>query len=114
MRLTDGADLNEFIAFKRSECTLKYKNGEFLTKLKCKSADNNRKAFFKRHPLVPDLFKFVVKAKKLSLLPFQVQELTGVLTTSSVDRPDPIGVILPCEIKTKKISRIRCDEPTGF
>jgi cysteine-rich repeat protein len=115
MRLYDGADLNEFIAFTRSECTLKYRNGsEFLTKLKCKSADNTRKAFFKRHPLVPDLFKFVVKAKKLSLLPFQEPLLTGVLTTQYINRPDPIGNILACEIKTKKTSRIRCDEPSGF
>jgi cysteine-rich repeat protein len=115
MRVYDGADLNEFIAFKRSECTLKYtKDMVFLKVVSCISPDKMRKTFFKKHPLVPDLFKFVVKAKKLELLPFQEQVLTGVLTTGYINRPDPIGNVLPCKINGRTVSRITCDEPVGF
>jgi cysteine-rich repeat protein len=115
LRVYDGADLNEFIPFKRSECRLKYtKDMVFLKKVICISPDKTRKAFFKKDHLVPDLFKFVVKAKKLELLPFQEQVLTGVLTTGYINRPDPIGNVLPCKINGRTVSRITCDEPVGF
>ena len=52
--------------------------------------------------------------KKLSLQPFTVEVLTVNMQTGPENRPDVIGDILLCEIKTKKISRIKCDEPTGF
>jgi hypothetical protein len=113
IRVYDTADVNEFMAFARSECKLKIREG-FLTKVRCQSADRTKKAFFKRQPLVPDLFKFVIKAKRLSVPAFTVDRMNVVLTTASIDRPDLIGDILACEIKAGSTSRIKCDEPSGF
>ena len=109
----DAAGTIQIIDFTRADCQLKFKS-EFLNRVKCKNAENTKKAAFKRHPLVPDLFKFVVKQKLLSLEPFTEDLVTVIMSTSTQNRPDDIGNILPCEIKTKRISKIKCDEPTGF
>jgi len=113
LRFFDGADLNERVDFTRAECSLKVREG-FLVRLRCKSADNNKRALFKRHPLVPDLFRFAIRVKKLSLLPFTVDLVTVNLQNGPENRPDDIGNIVPCKIKSKTVSRIKCDEPAGF
>ena len=115
MRLNffDGATLNEIVDFSRDECSLKIRDG-FLVKVRCRSADGNMRAIFKRHPLVPDLFKFAIRAKGLSLLPFTVNVLTVNLQSGPENRPDVIGDIQLCQVKTKQVSRIKCDEPSGF
>jgi hypothetical protein len=109
----DGATLSEVISFTREDCEVVIREG-FLNRVRCRNPENTRKAFLKRHPLVPDLFKFAVKAKRLSLDPFTMNLVTVNLKTGVQNRPDDIGSILPCEIKTAKLSRILCDEPTGF
>jgi hypothetical protein len=89
---------------------------EFLTRVKCKGADGTKKAVFKKLPFVPEVFKFNVTAKKLSVQPFLFDRVTITLTTGSIDRPDQIGNLVPCQLKKGRDDRykINCREPIGF
>jgi cysteine-rich repeat protein len=114
--IDDGADFSQVLAFTRSECRLKSKD-PFLGKVTCKSADNKRKAVFRNVPFAPDVYKYAIRAKRLSILPFLRHRVSATLKVGTIDRPDVIGDIpdRPCEIKrgsTKE--RLKCLEPTGF
>jgi hypothetical protein len=107
----DDADLHQVIAFARSECRLKLKE-PFLAKVRCNNADNTEKAVFKNVPFAPDVYKFAIRARKLSILPFLRDRVRATLTVGTIDRPDWIGDIRPCDIKhgvTKE--RLKCVEP---
>lgn len=66
------------------------------------------------HPPVPDIFRFVLRAKWLWLQPFLMDYVTVRLTTGAIDRVDEIGDVVPCVIGENGATRIRCREPTGF
>jgi cysteine-rich repeat protein len=107
----DGADFQQVFAFSRSECQLRIK-GPFLSKVICKSADRLKKAIFRNVPFAPDVYKYAIRGKRLSILPFQRDQVSAVMTVGTIDRPDVIGEIQPCNIKlgpTKE--RLRCIEP---
>ena len=108
LKLSDG-----FIAFTREECRFRIR-GPFLNRVQCRGTD--RKASFRRHPAVPDLFRLVAKAKGMSIPPFSsdLSQVNVVMTVGADNRPDVIGDLLPCSIREGEVSKFRCDEPTGF
>ena len=109
----DNADLRQVFPFTRSECKLKIK-GEVLLKVVCKRTDRASKVLLRKLPGVPDLFRFVLRARRLALQPFQSEDVTVRLTTGTIDRPDEIGDLMPCVIAPNGGKRIKCREPTGF
>ncbi len=115
MRITI-ADPDQVIEFTRAECTLQVKE-PFLSKVKCKNADNTARAIFKNVPFAPDVYKMAIRAKRLNIEPFTpgLEQVRVTLRTGTIDRPDLIGDVLACVIKVgSSKQRLKCLEPTGF
>ena len=107
----DGADFRLVLAFSRSECRLRIK-GPFLSKVLCKSADKSKKAVFRNVPFAPDVYKYAIRGKRLSIQPFLRDEVSAVLTVGTVDRPDVIGDVESCRIRSGSMKdRLKCIEP---
>jgi len=78
-----------------------------------RGADRQRVAVFQRISSVPDIFRIKVIGKNLMVAPFSQDVVTVTVTTADLDRPDPIGTLVPCILKQQSGSRVRikCKEP---
>jgi hypothetical protein len=121
VRVMDEAVLGVVAVFVRSECDVRFKEGfgeDFLWRVKCKNADRTQKLSLKKHPLGRDMFRFALTLKKLEIEPFLMERVTVILTSGAFDRPDEIGDLVPCEVKTNRAGeavRNKCREPAlGF
>jgi len=116
VRVVDDGVLHEVASFVRSDCLLKFKQG-FLRVAKCRSADRRQQMKVRKHPLGRNVFRFSMVLKQLSIQPFLQDKVTMIITTGSVDRPDSIGNLAPCIVKTNRngeATQSKCKEPTGL
>jgi len=104
------------IEFKRSECRLKIK-GPFLSGVNCKNAANTAAAKFKNVPFAPDVYKMAIRSKKNEIESFAdgLTEVKVTIRVGTIDRPDIIGDILGCGVKSgARKQLLKCFEPTQF
>ncbi len=105
----DEGNLNQVISFTRSECALRMK-GNSLVVVACKSPDGTRMARLRKARFVPDIFRLVVRARRLAIEPFFMHQVSVRLRTGDIDRPDQIGNLIPCEIRVQQATKLICRE----
>ncbi|TDJ00385.1 MAG: DUF4215 domain-containing protein [Deltaproteobacteria bacterium] len=105
----DEANLNQVISFSRSECALRMK-GDALVVVACKSPDGTRMVRLRKARFVPDIFRLVVRARRLAIEPFFMHQASVRLRTGDIDRPDQIGDLIPCEIRVQQATKLVCRE----